>query len=127
MIAIFATLEYGTLTNFEFGSLTYTSVVLVLPLGTLAAQRIANPGAFNSPEHTQVPSSGNSKEPFLKTWHSTSEGSAGISSHIVSEGRTETRERQSSLQDGGYAKYGCGDLEKGVRVERQIEHTEQHA
>jgi hypothetical protein len=60
----------------------------------------------------------------LKSWRSTTEGSSGLSSTIVSDGRVD-RERQNSLQDGGYAKYGCADLEKGVRVDREIAHSEE--
>ncbi|KAF5000481.1 hypothetical protein FDECE_11203 [Fusarium decemcellulare] len=38
---IFAGLEWGHWTNFEAASLTLTSVAIILPLGTLAAQRLA--------------------------------------------------------------------------------------
>lgn len=37
---IFAGLEFGHFANFESASLTLTSVALILPLGTLAAQRV---------------------------------------------------------------------------------------
>lgn len=111
--AFFAGLEWGPWTDYEFGSLTYTSVVVVLPLGTLAAQRIANPSAFSCADDTKPPSSGASnKEPFLKSWHS-----ATVSSRVESEG-----------QDGGrydFSKYEGADAEKGVRVARQIEHHEE--
>ncbi|KAK1832024.1 fungal pheromone mating factor STE2 GPCR-domain-containing protein [Podospora conica] len=40
---IFAALEFGVFYNFESASLTQTSVIVVLPLGTLVAQRLANP------------------------------------------------------------------------------------
>ncbi|TQW00129.1 mating-type alpha-pheromone receptor PreB [Cordyceps javanica] len=43
--AIFAGLEWGKFTNFEAGSLTVTSVVIIMPLGTLAAQRISAQGS----------------------------------------------------------------------------------
>lgn len=46
MQVIFAGLEWSHFTNFESGSLTLTSVVLILPLGTLAAQRMANVSTF---------------------------------------------------------------------------------
>ncbi|KAK3375726.1 pheromone receptor 2 [Lasiosphaeria ovina] len=46
---LFAALEYGDWNNFlESASLTQTSVIVVLPLGTLMAQRLANPGWFGS-------------------------------------------------------------------------------
>ncbi|PNY24076.1 Uncharacterized protein TCAP_05984 [Tolypocladium capitatum] len=49
---VFAGLEWGTFQNFEAGSLTLTSVALILPLGTMAAQQIslrnASPGNSNN-------------------------------------------------------------------------------
>ncbi|KAJ1299708.1 hypothetical protein OPQ81_005034 [Rhizoctonia solani] len=44
----FAGLQYSGKVQFEPGSLLYTSVLVVMPLGTLVAQRIADPAAFNS-------------------------------------------------------------------------------
>ncbi|PSR97616.1 fungal pheromone mating factor STE2 GPCR-domain-containing protein [Coniella lustricola] len=44
----FASLQYSWSVRFESGSLLYTSVLVVLPLGTMVAQRIADPAAFNS-------------------------------------------------------------------------------
>lgn len=44
----FAILEYSQITVLQLGSLVYTSIVIVLPLGCLVAQRIADPSAFNS-------------------------------------------------------------------------------
>ncbi|KAL2129963.1 hypothetical protein VTI74DRAFT_7068 [Chaetomium olivicolor] len=46
--ALFSVLEWAHFTHFEVASLTQTSVVLVLPLGTLVAQRLANPHLFGS-------------------------------------------------------------------------------
>ncbi|OAA79849.1 mating-type alpha-pheromone receptor PreB [Akanthomyces lecanii RCEF 1005] len=43
--SIFAGLEWAKFTNFESGSLTLTSVILILPLGTLTAQRISSQGS----------------------------------------------------------------------------------
>ncbi|KAM3565680.1 hypothetical protein ARSEF4850_001280 [Beauveria asiatica] len=43
--SIFAGLEWAKFTNFESGSLTLTSVIIILPLGTLAAQRISAQGS----------------------------------------------------------------------------------
>ncbi|EGX90334.1 mating-type alpha-pheromone receptor PreB [Cordyceps militaris CM01] len=43
--SIFAGLEWAKFTNFESGSLTLTSVIIILPLGTLAAQRISSQGS----------------------------------------------------------------------------------
>ncbi len=41
-------MEFGSWFAFEPGSITQTSVILVLPLGTLIAQRLANPAWFGS-------------------------------------------------------------------------------
>lgn len=41
-------MEFANWDNFESASLTQTSVVIVLPLGTLVAQRLANPAWFGS-------------------------------------------------------------------------------
>ena len=38
-------MEWAKFTNFESGSLTLTSVILILPLGTLTAQRISSQGS----------------------------------------------------------------------------------
>ncbi|KAL2265015.1 hypothetical protein VTJ83DRAFT_7525 [Remersonia thermophila] len=45
---IFAALEWFDWDHFEPGSLTQTSVVIVLPLGTLVAQRLASPSWFGT-------------------------------------------------------------------------------
>ena len=55
---MFAGLEWGSFTNFESSSLTLTSVVLILPLGSLAAQRLARSASSKKgmnikPRHTQ--------------------------------------------------------------------------
>lgn len=87
----------------------------MLPLGTLVAQRIANPSAFGSDGSARkAPSSGSNKEPFLKSWHNTT-----VSSRIESNSPG-----RSSVPDTGFSKYEGADLEKGVRVARQLEHTE---
>lgn len=119
--AFFCGLEFGPWTRYEFGSLTYTSVVLVLPLGTLVAQRIANPSAFTSPDDSRQRSPNNNQEPFLKSWHSTT-----VSSRI--EGKSNSSQRQNSVQDDDpFAKYegASADVERGVRVARKIEHHEE--
>ncbi|KAK4194489.1 fungal pheromone mating factor STE2 GPCR-domain-containing protein [Triangularia verruculosa] len=46
---VFAALEFASFTNFESASLTQTSVIVVLPLGVLVAQRLATqPSPYNS-------------------------------------------------------------------------------
>ncbi|EFY91582.1 pheromone receptor [Metarhizium acridum CQMa 102] len=43
---VFAALEWGHFQNFEAASLTQTSVAIILPLGTLAAQRMTTGGSL---------------------------------------------------------------------------------
>lgn len=43
-IVIFCGLEWGQFLNFEAASLTLTSTTIILPMGTLAAQRMAQSG-----------------------------------------------------------------------------------
>lgn len=50
LTVFFTALECSEATAFQAGSMVYTSVLVVLPLGCLVAQRIADPAAFNS-EH----------------------------------------------------------------------------
>ncbi|CAN8106341.1 unnamed protein product [Discula destructiva] len=47
----FAALQYSDTTVLQAGSMVYTAVLVVLPLGSLVAQRISDPAAFNS-EHS---------------------------------------------------------------------------
>lgn len=97
--------------------------MVVLPLGTLVAQRIANPSAFSSPANSHLQSASSKNEPILKSWHSTTDGSNGVTSCISSNGSP----RWNSAQEAGFAKYDGAGLEKGVRVDRQIEHHEEMA
>ncbi|KAK0744631.1 fungal pheromone mating factor STE2 GPCR-domain-containing protein [Apiosordaria backusii] len=56
---IFAALEFAQFTNFESASLTQTSVIVVLPLGVLVAQRIAtSPSPYRSPIGTGTGATG---------------------------------------------------------------------
>lgn len=127
---IFAGLEFGSFTAFESGSLTYTSVVIVLPLGTLVAQRLANPAAFTTPTGSNHSHVASSRVPFLKCWQRTAgspDGSCsaatstaphhGVTSHVVSNGCREKAGRRAAAYDE--------DLERGVRVDREIEHREE--
>lgn len=45
---VLVALQISESINFETGSLVYTSIIIVLPLGTLVAQRLSNPTAFAS-------------------------------------------------------------------------------
>lgn len=48
LVVFFAVLQCSAVTVLQLGSMVYTSVAIVLPLGCLVAQRIADPSAFNS-------------------------------------------------------------------------------
>ncbi|KAM0255063.1 hypothetical protein ACHAQJ_006142 [Trichoderma viride] len=54
---IFAVLEWHPLANFESGSLTPTSVAIILPLSSLAAQRLALSNQSPSSDFSSYPSS----------------------------------------------------------------------
>ncbi|KAK7402504.1 pheromone alpha factor receptor [Neonectria punicea] len=74
---IFGGLEWGHFTNFESASLTLTSVVIILPLGTLAAQRMAQttnlsyPSVDSSGRYPTAPGTGSSAQPFKTSSFST--------------------------------------------------------
>ncbi|KND87574.1 hypothetical protein TOPH_07750, partial [Tolypocladium ophioglossoides CBS 100239] len=57
---IFAGLEWGNFQNFEAGSLTLTSVALILPLGTMAAQQISLRNVSSNNNLAYYPNSGSS-------------------------------------------------------------------
>ncbi|KAK4665385.1 pheromone alpha factor receptor [Podospora pseudopauciseta] len=58
---VFAALEFASFTNFESASLTQTSVIVVLPLGVLVAQRLAAaPSRYASPTGTTTGMTGSS-------------------------------------------------------------------
>ncbi|UKZ76739.1 hypothetical protein TrVFT333_004448 [Trichoderma virens FT-333] len=54
---IFATLEWYHFINFEAGSLTPTTVAIILPLGTLVAQRLSQTSPAPSTDPSSYPSS----------------------------------------------------------------------
>ncbi|KAK3316946.1 pheromone receptor [Apodospora peruviana] len=71
---IFAILQFIASVDFGAGSLAQTSVIIVLPLGTLVAQRLANPTVFSHPlgdnsnpssSHVGTGGSRSSKRPLL--------------------------------------------------------------
>ncbi|KAH8887848.1 hypothetical protein GQ53DRAFT_725580 [Thozetella sp. PMI_491] len=125
---LFAGLEWGTFVNFESGSLTHTSVFIVLPLGSLVAQRIANPGAFSVERVSSGRSSGRSsnKQPFLKSWHSSiTAATKGVNRHGVTTHVASTSHQEKTSDAFSDLDHVVEDLEHGVRVNRQIEHHEQ--
>ncbi|ROV95702.1 hypothetical protein VMCG_07582 [Cytospora schulzeri] len=149
---IFAGLQYSNTLNFEPGSMLYTAVIIVLPLGTLVAQRIADPGAFNSELSGGSTIPGNTpdryntlgasgKKPLLPTWSQSdntstvfsgrSSGSkggvckTGITSTISSMRHYNENSEPMGSVDLELARID-GDLEMGkVRVDREIQRSEE--
>ncbi|KAI3395389.1 hypothetical protein diail_1380 [Diaporthe ilicicola] len=136
--------------TYETGSLVYTSIIVVLPLGTLLAQRIADPGAFNSeesrrgsakfvgndPDRSGASASGE-KPLLLPSWSqydnnstaysghrgsSSDPGKIGVTSAISSE---RFAKRDSDAIDVELARID-NDLEMGrVRVNREFQQSEE--
>lgn len=113
-------------------------MVIVLPLGTLVAQRIAAPSAYNSLANMQSRNTGTmastaigSDQPLFKTWsrvHSRGGSSGkggGITSRITSGHPSNTGAGIDHI-DAELARIENQDLEKGqVRVDRDFEHREE--
>ena len=136
---IFAGLEWAQFTNFESASLTQTSVIVALPLGTLVAQRLAAPTWFGSNQPSGITpsyaagfnpagSTNGTGRPLL-----VSSGSAhrqaqhvGVTSRVVAE----PHRRESEMTEKGlrvHHREGGLGLESGVRVERRVEVHEERA
>ncbi|KAF7543802.1 hypothetical protein G7Z17_g10448 [Cylindrodendrum hubeiense] len=87
---IFAGLEWGHFTNFESASLTLTSVAIILPLGTLAAQRMAQSSnsayasADSSGRYPPTTGTGSSTHPIKGTSFSTNHTSTSAQVSILS-------------------------------------------
>jgi len=123
-LVIFAFLEFGEFARFESASLTQTSVIVVLPLGTLVAQRLANPTWFNSTAMNTNTSGGeSSRRGLLAGSHGAhdrsfqTQSTGIVKSHISSEGRfhhADNIDAELAIIDGA-------DLEHGVRVDHSIE------
>ncbi|KAK7746460.1 pheromone alpha factor receptor [Cytospora paraplurivora] len=144
---IFAGLQYSNKLNFEPGSMLYTAVIIVLPLGTLVAQRIADPGAFNSDLSAGSTRIGlapdryaSGKKPLLPSWSQSNNSSAvfpGGSSSRGAVGKTGIISTVSSMRhhnEGGEPMGPMdlelaridGDIEMGkVRVNRDIQRSEE--
>jgi len=113
-------LEFGNFTNFESGSLTMTSVIVVLPLGTLVAQRLAT-----APSTTAQTGSGNSrssnksgsKKGFLSSW---SHRSGGLASQVTSRIQRSPPKEKPDHVDLELQRI-INDDSNGIWVDRDIE------
>ena len=80
--AFFAGLQFASFgtAESEAGSLTYTSVVLFLPLGTLVAQRLSTSPSFSAQTRSvntaKSATNASSKKGFLSNWSHHSQGVA---------------------------------------------------
>ncbi|KAK7709349.1 pheromone alpha factor receptor [Diaporthe eres] len=148
---VFVALQVSERIRFETGSLVYTSIIIVLPLGTLVAQRLADPGAFNS-EESRASGNGNGKtsdrynvsssgkRPLLRAWSQgdnaattysgprgseTGQGKTGVVSTISSDPYAKRGSDAMSPVDMELARID-GDLESGkVRVNRDFQQSEE--
>lgn len=151
LTVIFAGLQYSNTLNFEPGSMLYTAVIIVLPLGTLVAQRIADPGAFNSELTAESTIPGNTpdryntlgasgKKPLLPTWSQSDNnstvfsGRSGSKSGVSNTGITSTISSMRHCNENGEPMGSVdlelaridGDIEMGrVRVDREIRRSEE--
>jgi pheromone alpha factor receptor len=122
----------------ETGSLVYTSIIVVLPLGTLLAQRLSDPTAFNGEGRSGAGNSGgnapgwnqdanNSNVLFAgRTNSDGNQGRTGVMSSISSERRAQ-KEGPDAL-DLELARIDGDDLdlEAGrVRVNRELQQSEE--
>lgn len=146
---LFVALQISEKINFETGSLVYTSIIIVLPLGTLVAQRVADPGAFNS-EVSRASGNGNApgrydasssgKKPLLPAWSQSDNTATVYSGHRGSKNGQGKTGVVSTISSDPYAKRGSdamgpvdmelakidGDLESGrVRVNRDFQQSEE--
>ncbi|KAH7313792.1 fungal pheromone mating factor STE2 GPCR-domain-containing protein [Stachybotrys elegans] len=76
---IFTGLQWGHFTNFEAASLTLTSVAVILPLGTIAAQRMASSGS-----NISYPTSGASSGAYRVGDSNSAGSSAPLKKHVGS-------------------------------------------
>ncbi|EFX04461.1 mating-type alpha-pheromone receptor [Grosmannia clavigera kw1407] len=109
---IFAAMEFGSFTNFESGSLMLTSVVIVLPLGTLIAQHMTDEAARRI--YGRVGASENSgsgytrtsdtaasnKKRFLGSWSHASDSTALVSGGLATQVSIHTGSRHKNKAVG---------------------------
>ncbi|KAK4222640.1 fungal pheromone mating factor STE2 GPCR-domain-containing protein [Podospora fimiseda] len=142
---VFAGLEFARWDNyFESASLTQTSAIIVLPLGTLVAQRLAAPQWFNSSISPSTGRTGGSFNPTGSTNHTGRpllmsqntnntynyggmQQPVGITSHVVAE---PYRRGSAGSEKGGRVHhseggYGGNSGGAGVRIERRVERHEE--
>ncbi|KAJ0120190.1 pheromone receptor 2 [Diaporthe amygdali] len=148
---VFVALQLSDRYIFETGSLVYTSVIIVLPLGTLVAQRVADPGAFNSEASRggtkrggnasdRYDASVTGKKSLLPSWRQSDNtctvysghrgskygaGKTGVTSTVTSDRFARRNSDAMREIDMELARID-DDLEKGrVRVNREFQRSEE--
>lgn len=115
--AFFAGMQFGSWTNFEAGSLANTLTIIVLPLGTLVAQRLSsNPSHFS----TTVEGSGASRSSGIPLRN---KAGALVSSWVTSV-RRDTATIVSKIEAGGGNSTGGEKMDITDREHRSIEDIE---
>ena len=150
-------MQFGAWTNFEAGSLANTLIIIVLPLGTLVAQRLSsNPSQFNSAGLGGAdPSSRSSGAPLrsgpgglVSSWLSSARrqgsgvggtsGNHGVVSRIETGGRYKAatmnekmdpvdRELRSIDEDLEAGAAASTTGSGGIRVDRELSTREERA
>lgn len=120
----FSSLEFAQFANFESASMTLTSVALILPMGTLAAQRVSQSyGLISDSSHTGLlPQMSTCSSP-LKGMPSFNTNTSTVISSRCEGGRSMSRDPidvELGQIDGDYP--SCGGK---VRVERGFEQREE--
>ncbi|KAF7552365.1 hypothetical protein G7046_g7434 [Stylonectria norvegica] len=132
---IFAGLEWGHFANFEAASLALTSVAIILPLGTIAAQRMAHTTNFS---YASASSSGRHGGVILNTYTSSTMPLKGTSFATTRTGTTAQASILSRCEAGMSSRdrinpisvelskfYPDVDDDRHVRVDRDLEQREE--
>lgn len=147
---LFISLQVSDKFIIETGSLVYTSMIIVLPLGTLIAQRLADPAAFNSEGRSNAGNSNvnavdphdfssSGKKPLIPSWNRDGnitamfsggrgskdvQGKTGVVASVTSD---HFHNKGSDAVDMELAQIdNDGDIEAGrVRVNRQLQQSEE--
>lgn len=140
-------MQYSSSVQFEAGSMVYTSVVVILPLGSLVAQRIADPTAFSivstsNDGGSAMRSSGSSRSRFSSFKKALLHHSADKDTVVVPESPHSAVSEDTMTASGTVSKFAGqmqvnkpmaaaatagSDIEKGllVRNDRQSELSEE--
>lgn len=131
---VFTGLEWGDWPNFEAASLTLTSVTLILPLGTLAAQRLSQSLGLQyenstGQSHTIIADGSSGSHRPLKAISSlTASSRTGTTPQISVSSRCEAMGSQRGLDpiDVELGQIDAYDVHNGqVRVDRGFEQREE--